>query len=598
MLQADDPRTNSDQLRGVAATNALELGVDVGSMDATLHLGFQRSISSLWQQAGRAGRRNHKSLSIYVAWDSPIDQYFLRHPQQLFDMPVEPTILNLANKDIVQPHLLCAANELPLSSSDRSLFQSATVSLPHDLRAARAAAAGAFTAAAPGDQVNREVPAAKAAQAVAEASVLGNVFDCMVAELVDKGHAALGCLQLLDPLSPRPNSGAGEGQQGDGRRWGHCGGAKPQRSVSLRSIDDKRWSLNVPTALGKWQLAEEVEEWMAFYQLYEGATYMNNGRTYIIHTMDFEGRVAFARGPVSVDYYTSVRDMQNVETSAPLLAYPALPSSNPSPRLAASAPEDDDRPPRVSEHGQQPNGSRPALLISESPAAKKGDVARGLIAPPHYGPATVVKSFLGYTKFKRISGKWIDSVDLQMPEVVMHTFATWIPVPEDVQIMFKAQAETWEPAWMPWDEHLRGGLHAASHALINVLPLFARISANDALTTCDYPAARRYRPRYILIGDRCKGGNGLSLQAYRIFRELIVAAIDLIAGCSCTSFRGCPACVQMMSCAEYNIVLDKKAALTILRAMLVSDSAGSTTVSGDRRVDVNSMVLRKQRTLY
>jgi DEAD/DEAH box helicase domain-containing protein len=64
----------SDQLRGVAATNALELGVDVGSMDATLHLGFQRSISSLWQQAGRAGRRNGKSLSIYVAWDSPIDQ--------------------------------------------------------------------------------------------------------------------------------------------------------------------------------------------------------------------------------------------------------------------------------------------------------------------------------------------------------------------------------------------------------------------------------------------------------------------------------------------------------------------------------------------
>ena len=64
LTRADASHPNSDELRGVAATNALELGVDVGSMDATLHLGFQRSISSLWQQAGRAGRRNHKSLSI------------------------------------------------------------------------------------------------------------------------------------------------------------------------------------------------------------------------------------------------------------------------------------------------------------------------------------------------------------------------------------------------------------------------------------------------------------------------------------------------------------------------------------------------------
>lgn len=57
--------------------------------------------------------------------------------------------------------------------------------------------------------------------------------------------------------------------------------------------------------MGEYKVVEEVEEWMAFYQIYEGATYMNNGRTYIIHTLDFDNRVAFARGPVHVDYYTS-----------------------------------------------------------------------------------------------------------------------------------------------------------------------------------------------------------------------------------------------------------------------------------------------------
>lgn len=78
-------------------------------------------------------------------------------------------------------------------------------------------------------------------------------------------------------------------------------------------------------------------------------------------------------------------------------------------------------------------------------------------------------------------------------------------------------------------------------------------------------------------------------------------AIDLIAGCSCTSFRGCPACVQMMSCSEYNVVLDKKAALVILQAMLVTDSSVSVASRadvGDGRFDMNGMVLRKQRTLY
>ena len=331
---------------------------------------------------------------------------------------------------------------------------------------------------------------------------------------MEKGHPALGCLEPLEPLDP-----------GGCRRWAHCGGPKPERLVSLRSIDDNRWSLQVPDLMGQMHVVEEVEEWMAFYQIYEGAAYMNNGRTYLVQSLDFENRVAVAKGPVQIDYYTSVRDMQQVETSAPLLAYPALPLKAPS--------------------GLHETSMVPAPQSSARVAAtiQTKHVGQGLIAAPHYGPATVTKSFLGYTKFKRISGKWLDTIDLQMPQVMIKTYATWIPVPDDVVEQVKAQAKTWEPAFMPWQEHLRGGLHAASHALINVLPLFARTSANDALTICDYPAAQRYRPRYILIGDRCKGGNGLSLQAYRVFRQLILAAIDLVSNlsilCSCLDFCAC-----------------------------------------------------------
>ena len=90
---------------------------------------------------GRAGRRNHKSLSIYVAWDSPIDQYFMSHPDQLFQMPIEPCILNLANSDIVAPHLLCAASESALSEDDTQYF-SPTPVVVHEALAAKSAASG------------------------------------------------------------------------------------------------------------------------------------------------------------------------------------------------------------------------------------------------------------------------------------------------------------------------------------------------------------------------------------------------------------------------------------------------------------------------
>lgn len=77
------------QLLGVAATNALELGVDVGSLDVTLHLGFPGSVSSLRQQAGRAGRREQQSLAVFVAFDGPLDQHFMRNPDHLLRRPVE-----------------------------------------------------------------------------------------------------------------------------------------------------------------------------------------------------------------------------------------------------------------------------------------------------------------------------------------------------------------------------------------------------------------------------------------------------------------------------------------------------------------------------
>ena len=106
----------SGQLLGVTATNALELGVDVGSLDATILVGYPGTIASTWQQAGRAGRGVRHSLAVLIGLDNPLDQFFMRHPRGLFGRSHEHALINPGNVHILEKHLPCAAHELPLSN--------------------------------------------------------------------------------------------------------------------------------------------------------------------------------------------------------------------------------------------------------------------------------------------------------------------------------------------------------------------------------------------------------------------------------------------------------------------------------------------------
>lgn len=109
-------------LRGLAATNALELGIDVHGLDAVVMAGWPGRLSSLWQQAGRAGRAGGSSLAILVAADDPLDAYLMDHPELIFDGCVEKTVINPANPRLLPRHLVAAAYEVPLTEADESYF--------------------------------------------------------------------------------------------------------------------------------------------------------------------------------------------------------------------------------------------------------------------------------------------------------------------------------------------------------------------------------------------------------------------------------------------------------------------------------------------
>ncbi|MGD0092260.1 MAG: DEAD/DEAH box helicase, partial [Planctomycetota bacterium] len=110
------------EILGVASTNALELGIDIGSLDACIIVGYPGSVASLWQQAGRAGRGRDEALVFLIAQNSPIDQYMMSHCGYLFAQSPEQAVVDPENPHIAVDHLRCAAHELPLAAGELPLF--------------------------------------------------------------------------------------------------------------------------------------------------------------------------------------------------------------------------------------------------------------------------------------------------------------------------------------------------------------------------------------------------------------------------------------------------------------------------------------------
>ncbi len=124
---------SSGRLLGIAATNALELGIDIGGLDAVVLNGFPGTLASMWQQAGRAGRTGRRSAAVLVAGDDQLDQWYAAHPTELTRRAPERAVVNPQNPYIVRAQVACAANELPLSPDDERWFGPALDDAVRDL---------------------------------------------------------------------------------------------------------------------------------------------------------------------------------------------------------------------------------------------------------------------------------------------------------------------------------------------------------------------------------------------------------------------------------------------------------------------------------
>lgn len=244
------------ELRGVATTNALELGLDIGSLDVALLTGYPGTIASTWQQAGRSGRRQGESLAVLLAGNDPIDHYMLRHPDYFFAQTPEHATIDPENPFVLGKHLRAGAFELPLSMEDLNQFGVQAEPIAEVLRDTHELNRVADRYYFAGDQN----PAAR----ISLRHMSDNTFTIV---LRDPQGAA--CRDSERPGTPVAKLGVRTPKR------------LPPGHVAIANVD----AISAPELV------------------YEQAVYLHHGETYLVRELDLEGKVAYVERR-ETDYYT------------------------------------------------------------------------------------------------------------------------------------------------------------------------------------------------------------------------------------------------------------------------------------------------------
>ena len=241
------------RVRGVVSTNALELGIDIGNLDAAILVGYPGSIASTWQQLGRAGRRDSESLGVFIASDSPLDQFLVAHPQYLLDTPPEQGLVNPDNLLVLGAHLQAAAFELAFDGGEAF------------------GRAGPETTGALLDLFCDDGLVHRSGSRYHWAA------DAFPAEAISLRRAAATNVVIIDT-----STGAGGPGQGPQGPWSGSSGGRPG---------------------SEGRVIGEVDQFAAPALVHDDAIYLHGGREYHVERLDWEEKRAYVH-PVEVDHFT------------------------------------------------------------------------------------------------------------------------------------------------------------------------------------------------------------------------------------------------------------------------------------------------------
>jgi DEAD/DEAH box helicase domain-containing protein len=502
----------SGEVRAVTATNALELGIDIGDLQAALLCGYPGSIASLWQQIGRAGRTRATSLAILVATGMPLDQYIIRHPEFIFERSPEHALVNADNLVLLVEHLRCAVAELPF---------------------------------APGERFGKSEAATE-----------------MLAVMAAEGEVQqVGGRTLW----------AGLGSPA--RSFGLRSSANEPVAIQVEA-DTTSGAASGAASGASARIIGEVDAERAQSTVHAGAIYMHEGANYRVSALDLENSIAHVR-PVQVDYYTVVdRDVQlevlrtvaeraatgaavghgDVRVQAQVTGYRRMkrfthenlgtfPLEYPPQRLEttgywlAVTPQTQRTLAEagawfdsVNDYGPNWQKQREAVRARDRYRCTQCGALEP--NPAQGGRQHDVHHLTPFRTFGYVAGlneRYLDANRLENLALVCRT----------CHRRLEAGLRT------------RGALDGLGHALLALAPLYLMCDREDIdahiaraepqHAQAAQPAPDELSAARITIYERTPAGLGFSARLYELHDELLVATRDLISACPCTA--GCPGCV-------------------------------------------------------
>ena len=481
-------RLAAGEIAALVCTSALEMGIDVGVLDATVHVGVPDTAAAMWQQAGRSGRRQGCSVAVVVACERPVDSYYLSHPDELFRRRPEAALIDPSNVALLEAHLPCAAWECPLDlMEDAKMFDDPE-------------AAARF----------KEQAMAKRGEGADNVAPVRTPFNMAVRR----------------SLKPTPNTGSigdGKGEVGGGKDgpgaqvtqfkpWNngeptlwrneatstfHCRDFwRPHFHVSLRGAPSmgEEWTLlditnGISLNAGAREI-EKVEAHRAMLRVYPGCIHLSNKGQFKVEHLDEGNRVAFCR------------------------SYERMESTHPRDRTVV-APLDADPANGVPEPQRRRIGA--ACVRTSKGRVRVKETVTGYVLKDHY---TLVK----------IEERSFPAPGLPAADFV--TDALWWDLPEIV-VRFKITPEDLPKA--------TAGVANLCAALV---PAVAMCDARDIAGACVFHNATGdgVSGARIYLYDTCPNGVGLAAKAYDNLLGLWEKALMTVRDCPCAT--GCPSCVQ------------------------------------------------------
>ncbi|MFK7801082.1 MAG: DEAD/DEAH box helicase [Anaerolineae bacterium] len=482
------------KIRGVVATNALELGVDIGQLDAVVISGYPGSIASVWQQAGRAGRRSGQSLALMILGNGPLDQYIANHPRYLFGGSPEYALINPDNIRMLVKHLCCAAFEIPLR---------------------------------PGESYGS----------------MGNIDEL---------------LEAMQEMGMLHTTGEKFHWLGDGESPASKVSLRTSGSDTvviqadhLISGPDGQVLTSSPTVIG------EVDLESAAQMVHEGAIYMHRADTYQVEKLDWENQIAHVTPQPDADFYTrssissNIHELRELETD---ISNPDIFRAHGEVLVVTKATGYR----LVKRYTHETLGfgeiDLPEIeldtmgywLIFGEELTERLYEAGVLLRPNNYGPNWKEARLKALDRDKHAC-RTCSATDTLLHVHHIRPFREFFYVPGENDNYLDANRTENLVTLCPSchraaeeGQQARSAMGGMAYLLRNLAPLFLMCDPSDIQVTAESRSPLTGAPT-IVIYEQVAAGIGFSEKLFELHHELLAAGLELVSSCKCLD--GCPACI-------------------------------------------------------